>query len=272
MGNSLIERIMADKGIMKVPLCARSSVGYRAIVQATSEYWRIYNIPEREWTMDSVLEMAKILTEDLRTPTGSMELWPIQALALAECALESGLLGPIAVGKGKALISLLAPVVMEAKRPILFVPAELRDQTQKYVIPQMEKHWRLHADLRICGYSELSLAKNSKLLETLHPDLIILDEAHYVSRPKAGRTKRLMRYFRDNPQTQCVALSGTLTKRSLADYEHISYWCLKERSPLPHNWNELQLWAGALDEKVPDEKRVGPGKLLDFYKEFYCQW
>ena len=171
---------------------------------------------------------------------------------------------PVGVGRGKSLISLLAPVVMKAERPVLFVPARLRDQTHR-LLPELGKQWRLHPDLRIIGYSELSLEKNADMLDRLDPDLIILDECHRARARTSARTRRLMRWFRIHPETRCVAMSGTVTKRSIRDYAHILRWCLGDQlSPLPVHWRELCDWADALDADIPEDSRVAPGALAEF--------
>ena len=230
-------------------------------VAKTSELLRIAALLRRDWQTDSK-ELAKLLTDELKTPKGSMQLWPVQAAALADCYDCGGLFAPIAVGKGKALISILAPVVMEAERPLLLVPAQLREQTRKQVLPEMRKHWQLHDNLKIVGYSELSVVSGKDLLEEIRPDLIVLDEAHSVKNDKAARTRRLRRYLKAHPDTRIVALSGTMTRKSLREYWRILLWALGEkRAPLPRHWRELQDWADALDEDVDEESRLAPGAL-----------
>jgi hypothetical protein len=196
-----------------------------------------------------------------------MELWPIQAIALLEIAVYGGAFLPIGVGQGKALISLLSPVVLKAERPLLLVPAQLRDQTKSHVIPDMSRHWRLHETLVVKGYEEISLEKNKDFLFNMHPDVIIMDECHRCKNLKAGRTRRLVRYFREYPETRCVAMSGTISKRSVKDWAHLSQWCLRERTPLPIRWQELTEWADALDEGIEDGQRVAPGALSQFCKD-----
>jgi len=239
--------------------------GWRASVSYSGDFRRIESLPRRQWEGDERLpQIVELLTSELRRHAGQMSLWTVQAVALRDIALQKGAFLPIGVGQGKALISLLAPVVLEAKRPVLFVPAQLREQTNHYVLPRMAVHWKLNPDLRVIGYSELSLAKNARMLEELQPDLIICDEAHHCKHMKAGRTRRLLRYFREHPETMCVAMSGTVSNRSIRDFAHIIRWCLKGNAPVPEKWTELSDWADALDEKVPDEQRVGPGALRRF--------
>jgi hypothetical protein len=240
-------------------------MGPRTAVSYTGEFRRIESLPRRQWENDYLLRrFIKIANSELKTDEGQMELWRVQGAALKDIVFQLGAFLPIGVGQGKALISLLAPMALTAKRPILFVPAQLRGQTINHVIPKMERHWKLHPNLKIIGYSELSLAKNVELLDRLEPDLIILDECHSVANLKAGRTRRLVRYFREHPGTICVAMSGTISHRSIRDFAHIIRWCLKQNTPLPEKWYELCDWADAIDEKVPDLQRVAPGALLKF--------
>lgn len=229
-------------------------------VARTSEAIRIALLPRRDWTTTAD-ELADLLTEELKTPEGQMSLWPVQAAALAEIVDCKGLFAPIAVGKGKALVSLLAPVLLGAKRPLLIVPAQLREQTRLNVIPEMSKHWKLHSNQVVIGYSEFSTASKADLLEKLSPDVIVLDEAHYLKNAAAARTRRFKRYISKNPETRVVALSGTMTRRSLRDYWALLLWTLGKNAPLPRHWRELQDWADALDDGVDFDSRLAPGVL-----------
>lgn len=265
VSSNLLEMLMDRAGVSKVPRYAKENYGFRGRVMYTSEFRRIENIPRREWNVQPYIQnVVDILTDALKTPDGRMRLWEIQAAALNDAVLYKGGFFPIAVGRGKALISLLVPVVLNAKRPVLFVPAQLREQTKRYVIPKMIKHWNLCGDLQVIGYSELSLEKNAEMLERLEPDLIVLDECHRVKNKKAGRTKRLIRYFRERPETMCIAMSGTVSSRSIKDFAHIAEWCLKGNTPVPLKWQELTEWADALDSDVPDGQRIASGALKKF--------
>lgn len=258
--SDLLHTLMERVGVTKVPRYAQESVGYKAIVPYSGEFRRIENIPKRTWNNSFVNSITAFITENLKTFHGSMKLRPIQAKALYDICLYKGGFLPIGVGQGKALISLLAPLMLEASRPVLFVPAELREQTKAFVIPQMANHWLMHPNLKIIGYSELSLEKNHEMLQKINPDLIILDECDYVKRPQAGRTRRLVRWFKEHPETQCVAMSGTVASKSIKDFAHIIQWCLKNLTPVPLKWQELALWADALDED-PQNGVVNPGAL-----------
>ena len=238
-------------------------VGFRGAVSYSGEFRRIEALPRRRWE-DYTHQEAEVIHDHLAMPGGLMGLWKVQAAAIRDVVLQQGAFLPIGVGQGKALVSLLAPVALEARRPVLFVPAQLREQTRNFVIPEMERHWKLHPNLRVVGYSELSQAKNAKLLDEIRPDLVVLDECHRVKNTRAGRTRRLVRWFREHPETMCVAMSGTISSRSIRDFAHVIRWCLGDGAPVPAKWTELAEWADALDEKVPDGQRVAPGALARF--------
>ena len=253
---------------------------YSSGVVRSADFRRIEALPRRVWENDPTLaEATRALEADLRLPGGEKpcgpscrcprSLWPNQAAALIEGATLHGLFAaPHGVGRGKALISILLPLVMGAERPVLFVPAQLRDQTRRKVLPMLAKHWRLHPRLRVVGYSELSVAKNRHLLDELAPDLIVLDECHNAKNAQAARTKRLREYLKENPLTRVAALSGTATRRSLRDYWQLVLWTLKpDLSPLPTSWRELSDWADALDEGIDEHARKDPGAIMSLCRE-----
>jgi hypothetical protein len=217
-------------------------------VQSTSELQRILEMPRRPANGGPELpELTRLLSEALRTSTGTMTLRPIQAFALAELYENGGLFGPIGVGQGKALLSLLAPVVAQAYKPILFVPAALREQTIRQVIPQMRPHWRLHRNLRIESYNFLSSPNSSTFLDEYEPDMILLDEAHALKRADSARTKRFLRFMKAHPKTKLVALSGTMTTKSLMDFWELIKLALPGfKCPLPLHWTIVREWDAAL--------------------------
>jgi hypothetical protein len=238
--------------------------------RATPEFQRIVSLPRRRWQEDDTLEASRSeLTKILKTPDGKWELLPTQAAALLETYNTRGLFGPIAVGAGKTLITLLAPVICDAKRPVLLVPAQLRNQTIAHVLPEMQKHWRLHPDLLIVGYEELGTMKNATLLEDRAPDMIVADEVHFLKNLKSGRTKRVSRYMNRAPDTLFVAVSGTVVNHSIMDYWHLLQWALKpDNAPIPGDWHDAGLWAAALDHKVRPDQRRDLGVLSIFCNGF----
>lgn len=188
-----------------------------------------------------------------------MSLRPVQATALAEIGMRGGLFGIIRVGAGKTIISLLAANVAEAQRPVLLIPANLVPKTQRDM-QMLSAHWDI-PELRIITYEWLGRAQAAEALDDYAPDMLICDEAHKLKNKSAAVTRRVNRYMKTNPETKVVVMSGTITKRSLHDYVHLIRWALKTDVPLPEGYNDLELWADALDERKGMLRRADPGAL-----------
>lgn len=260
-------------------------------VPESPELLRIVTLPRRPlYTRDQLEALAEAYTNALKTPHGTMRLRPLQALALHELRERGGVFAPMRVGSGKTLVSWLALIVTGAKRPLLLVPAALRDKTRRD-FRVLAQHWigpppdsvRVESYEYVSGRSgRVELGdKGERLsagfLDKYEPDLLILDEVQKVSRPTAAVTKRVKRFMKEHPGTRVCALSGTITKRSLRDYAHVLSWCLPENCPLPLKWeffgkdfgkhDTLGLWADALDEKVNPMRRLEPGALLNLAPE-----
>lgn len=228
----------------------------RAGVRDSFELKRILQIERRPPPIDA----AKDLTDEFKRPEGTMTLWNRQSAALQEARLADGLFGPIGVGQGKTLVSLLMPAAMKAKQAVLLVPPALRAQLVNIDVPRLAKHWKIPLErIRVVAYSQLSSASSADILEEIKPDLIVADEAHNLRHRTAARTKRFLRYMKEHPECRFVGLSGTMTRRSLHDYGHLAELALKKNSPVPKDWGTLNEWAEALD--VSDEP-MAPGALL----------
>ncbi len=232
-------------------------------VRHTPELDRIMMIPRRvPLTPDEEAEQIDLLTNHLRTPGGTMRLRPVQAQALFEAHDHRGLFGPIRVSGGKTLISLLAPIIFEAQRPMLLVPAALIEKTRNEA-RKLAQHWRLPQFLQITSYQALGRVSGAQILEEYNPDLIICDEGHKLKNKRAAVTRRFARFMHDRPETVVIILTGTISKRSLHDFAHLLMWTLKLRTPLPRQHHELEAWALAIDERpnaiVPP---LHPGAIL----------
>jgi hypothetical protein len=116
--------------------------------------------------------------------------------------------------------------------------------------------------VRVMSYEWLGRAQAAAALEAYEPDIVIADECHKLKNRKAAVTRRVWRWFLGKPECQFVGMSGTITKRSLHDFAHILQWALKpDAMPLPQGYNDLELWANALDERKGQELRADPGAL-----------
>ena len=225
-------------------------------------------------TAEDKITGAFDLTPLLTYEGAEYSLHPVQSAALGELATYGGLLGPIGVGHGKALIALLAGTVVDAEVAIILAPAstieQLRSEQRRF-----SQHFRMLPRIYIYSYDQLSLAKNTNLLDRLcagHEDedcIIVADEAHKLKRLESARTKRLIRFFLKRPGVKFAALSGTLTSKSLRDFAHLAELALRENSPLPRDANHLDAWAEAIDVNGrPNDhhwRMLQP--LWDFYRD-----
>lgn len=258
---AIFDRHFSDKPISRGPPPPPGYQGCAGRVEPTQEWFRVSNLPSYDWHTDEGLEATiDAYSKALRTPRGQMRLRPVQAAALAAIHASGGLLGFIGVGEGKTLISYLAPLVLEAKRPILIVPAKLREKTRRD-FQALLPHWHPHRGYKVISYEKLGRAKWHDLLDHIQPDLIVCDEAHRLKNRRAAVTRRVERYLQENDHCAFVAMSGTLTSRSLTDFGHLAMWALAERTPLPRGREELKRWSRAVDEKV--KQRVHPGVLME---------
>jgi hypothetical protein len=232
-------------------------------VPASTELDRILALPRRDDDRD-VSEVVRLLTEHLRTPTGTQVLWPEQALALVDLHDYLGLFAPITVGRGKSLITLLAGTVLKAKRTVLLVPKSLVRKTETEAL-EYAKHWRITMPT-ILGYEMLSHKNHVEDLERLRPDLLLADEAHKLRNVNVACTRRVGRYLHDHPKTVFASMSGTLIGRSLVHYQHLLNATHGDRSPLPRTMAETKRWAQAIDEEPPNDLdiRLDVGALSVF--------
>src|SRR4030042_934287 len=102
-------------------------------VKASPDYHRIVALSLRKWgETPEDTAFYRCLSEALRLAGSEAVLRPVQAAALEELHDMRGLFGSIRVGGGKTLVSLLAPVVLGSVRPLLIIPAALRDKTKRH--------------------------------------------------------------------------------------------------------------------------------------------
>jgi hypothetical protein len=237
---------------------------FKSDVPETPELHRVLDLPRRVWEDNPNIEsFCDAVTQYLKTPGGTQRLRPVQAIALQEINDCGGMFGSIPVGEGKTLISFLAPVVLNSKRPLLVVPARLRAKTTREFI-LLEQHWQSNPKLEIVSYEKLSREGGTTFLQAYKPDLLIFDETHKLKNRSAAVTRRISAWMKTFPETRVIAMSGTATKRSLLDFAHALRWALPDCCPLPAPTQELESWAAAVDEIKTHEARAstGPGALL----------
>jgi hypothetical protein len=187
-------------------------------------------------------------------------LRPAQVEALRELVEMRGLFGALGVGAGKTLLTMLAAPAVNAKRPMLLIPASLREKTQREFIDYRTRGWDVVLP-KIVSYEGLSTVHHADALESYRPDLLIADEAHRLKNRDAACTRRVERYLESNSECLFVALSGSMITERFLDYWHLLVWALRENAPVPIDPTEAQNWASALDEDVADGSRIDLGEL-----------
>ncbi len=206
-------------------------------------------LPRRILSEDEARERARWMTARLSLhPTAVFRPW--QGLALWEIALYGGAFLGFPVGAGKTLLAYHAPTMLDAVRPILCIPAGLRDDTLAM--------WRTYQGLwrapdpppTIVTFEELTNETRHDLLERLRPDVIIIDECDMLANiHRSSAAKRIARYVGEY-EPHVVAMTGTVGRNSINDYRHILVWTHKANAPVPIHSPEGDMWAAALDEKL----------------------
>lgn len=218
------------------------------------------------------------------TKRGCMDrLRPVQAQMLLELSAAGGLLGAIGVGHGKTLPGILAVYALGVQSAVILVPPQVLPQlfsdyayvSQHFRVPsivEMRAPGRSGSirkvlqpgepTLYVIAYSTLSLPASSILLEQINPDAMILDEADRVMNLQSATTIRLLRYLNARMQAdkpvKVAAWTGSLTKESILDYQHLALYALGENSPLPLDLVQAASWADAL---LADGVPAPPGAL-----------
>lgn len=173
------------------------------------------------------------------------------------------------------------------RRAVIIVPSEVYSQLAKKDLPAARRHlaldgiafWFVQGDraarmraasqpgpgVFIYAYSSMSTATGYDELAAICATLFILDEAHSVARATSARTKRFLSIMNQIDEAirngtlgadvtargiEMIALSGTITKKSVKDYAHLARRCLRENSPLPIKAAAVDAFAGAVDAEV----------------------
>lgn len=250
-------------------------------VEPSAELRRVLAIPRRRADgadlIDPLTELLGVFDtcQGWRTPTPEgfcsvcegqvpVRLRATQALALHDIGVHRGAFCPIGCGEGKTLVTLLAPYVLDSKRPLLLLPANLIEKTKRDR-RRLAVHWRIPTNIRLLSYQMLGRVQSAGELAVYAPDLFMGDEAHNLKNPNAAVTRRVFRALAAFPDTPCVWLSGTMMNRSLCDFGHLAGTALKGNAPVPLDRDELDQWALALDpdDQVDAIRRNEPGALLD---------
>lgn len=220
---------------------------------------RIAALPRRNWE-DLIEETLPELNGALLKCGAQGSLRPIQAVSIRE-ALECGGVFVMAdVGMGKTLISMLVGEAMEEERVLILVPNGDKPKTEDE-FEEYRKSWRGvdGTKYKLFGYTDVSRWPKEgysiqRLWDGKGPTLIVCDEAdrlrrvHSDSGEASGLALQVNDFLEANPHCKLVALTATPDKSGVKDYAHILKWCLGDGSPLPHDPDEILMWAQVIDK------------------------
>jgi len=181
------------------------------------------------------------LTDLFKKQGGTMSLFPIQSQALRVCKEAGGGVLMMGCGKGKTLVSLLLAKYMGKKRPLLLIPAKLREKTRDEFRNTYASNFEF-VEPMILSYEMLSRASGRDKMKEYKPDIIICDEAQAIKDICSARTSRLGKYLMENEDCAFVVMSGTLFNKSVTDFAHLADWALGDDSPVPRNMRDAQAW------------------------------
>lgn len=249
------------------------ALGPVAVADGDTSLARVLSLPRRE---PASPELIAALSASLRArpfnDAGEPNvLRPAQAEVLREAYEYGGVFAPMQVGAGKSLPTLLLPTLLRSSRPVLMVPASLREKTRRD-FARYRKDWFVRLPT-IVSYESMSRVDRDTYLSggpsSLNPDLLMLDEAHHV-RNDSARTRKVARCI-EACKPVVVCLSGTLITENLLDYHHQAVWCLNERAPVPTRRTDAERWASALDRDLGPLKRQPMG-ALEYIPGGYHEW
>lgn len=218
-----------------------------------AESKRILSAPRVEPTAEQLAALVEKWTRVIGRPGGNWTFYPHQALGLEFASKFGGLLAPIDVGGGKTLLALALPRAMgiPAQNTLLLTKAALVAQVEEQCA-EYQHHFGIEVPV-VMSYGQLSHPDYVGHLAEIAPQLIIADECHMLRNRKAARTRRFLRFMRQHP-CAFVAMSGSMTSRSLHDFAHLAELALGGLSPLPtpRRWGTLQAWASCVDDRPQD--------------------
>lgn len=260
------------------PVKSLTKMQRKAEENIASEIRRIVALPIQAPLTTEEIDMIsrKYLSSDFYNASPKHRLFREQAAAIAAYYDYDGAFLPIAVGGGKTLTSLM--IANEAfqkgkDKILLIVPSPVMIQLVEHDLQQYRKWLRdfnthVHVlaghaapyrrllaksnkkGLYIATYSMMSAKDASEILEAIEPSCIICDEAHNVSGARnSARAKRFREYVnKHNPEIIC--LSGTITRKSPADYHYLARASLKENNFLPNAPVIAEAWSALIDSQA----------------------
>lgn len=222
------------------------------------ETMRVVGLPRVDYLSMVVDQTARYLRPGHSMPftdaSGSEvhKLRMIQSAILMACEACRGGLFPVGVGHGKAGAAVLAPVAMGCEVAIILTTSGTLSQLRA-TFATWRRVFRVDYRAHILSYDQLSTPNAATMLDRLIAGAdpskvcVIADEAHKLRHMDSARTRRVLRFFDEHDQALFVALSGTMTSKSLMDFAHLAGLALRHLAPVPQSEQALQSWAACID-------------------------
>ena len=234
-------------------------------------------------------------------PDGEFRMFPEQVKAMIDFDQYGSLFAPVAVGRGKTLISVLcandARTKFGKKKILLLSPSHLVGQLRTIELPKYRKHTSINvpffwlaqmtakkrmleaksnqAGCYVLSYNNLSGKEGAEMLLAIQPDIVIGDEIHRVLSTVSARGRRFREMLKlYSPSLVC--LSGTMTQKSPKDYHLAATHALQERCFLPRPASQNEEWSKIIDSNAENADQYPQGqapqakgieKLVSWYNE-----
>ena len=252
-------------------------------IRNTPDLQRILSLPRRTLRKSTAVKRAAEWTAKLAIRRGA-ELREWQGQGIHEVVKFGGLLGALPVGQGKTIICEVVPVALAEKATAARAAIAKHEgkragglENTTYADRRaFAGTWRTASPPpRFTSRESLQGEANAYLLQTLDPEILLIDEADELANFKASAPARIDRFVEAKRARGkaaglpwphglwVVALTGTLTRNSILGYWHLLKWTHGPvLAPVPASRAEAETWALALDNKSPrDGFRPMPGPL-----------
>lgn len=208
-----------------------------------------------------------------------VRLLPKQAEGALSYEMYERGFNPIGVGQGKTLLSLLVAqkgYLRGRKKILLLIPSQVLIQLVEHDLKTARRWIHIPYPIHVLGgrpaeyrrqlansgkvglyvlpYSLLSVKDTYDMLAGIAPDLVIMDEAHNLANASSARTRRMFSVL-DTLNPQIVAMSGTITQKSVMDYYEIIRRALGQWNPLPNAKALAAMWAQVIDAEATADFR-----------------
>ena len=281
------EKLMEDKHLPKVPekiwcekLLCESDKAYHI--------WGRVNESEKNYSMwlpkSSIIQEEKKLNREVDySPYSKRPPMQHQKVAIEKLLANDRFILADDMGVGKTTSAIIASLESEAKKILIICPAslkinwqrEIENYSDRKVLIVEGKKWGSTFDYYIINYDIIknyhsmeSVALGEEIRQPILKekfDLVIIDEAHYISNPTAQRTKLINDIVEKIPKVWL--LSGTpMTSRPINYYNILKI----VQSPIALNWQSyVKRYCGGYQFTVKGKKiwNTGGATNLDELRE-----